>query len=405
MAAYAGDGTRATGLWSTPGVGPSRAGLVGCAFGGYPAILPYGSSPPDPPPRTSMTFVRLAGSGSYLPEARLSNHDLWEMASIRANFDVERARGSLKGLDDSSALSEAAVFDAWAQQVTGIEARRVLTPESGLTTEALCAGASSRALEAAGLEAGDLDLIFVCSLTGADEVPNMACTVAAQIGAPHLGGYTLNAACAGFVYGFASAVAFIRSGAARHVLVVSGDALSHITDYSDPKTAVLFGDGAGAVVLSASDEPGGVLGVPYLAGRYEREPLFLVGQGWESADDPHPKLQMGGGPRILRSAIASMTDAAEQALQSAGLTWDDVDLLVPHQANLRITMGLEKQLRSHDVAVLHTIQQYGNMSASTVPVALDEALRGKHGPLPAPATIVLTSIGGGYTTAAAVVRV
>ncbi len=352
-----------------------------------------------------MTSVRLAGSGSFLPDTVLTNDDLWAMASIRANFDVDRARGSLKGVEDASSLSDNQVFDAWAQQVTGIEARRVVTPENGLTTEDLCAGAATRALDAAGMEAQELDLIFVGSLTGADEVPNEACTIADRIGAPNLGGYTLNAACAGFVYAVASATAFIRSGAARNVLVISGDALSKITDYSDPKTAVLFGDGAGAVVLSASEEPGGVLGMPYLAGRYERDPLFLVGQGWETTDDPHPKLQMGGGPRILRSAIVSMADAAEQTLESAGLGWDDVDLLVPHQANLRITKGLEKMLAPHGVQVLHTIQQYGNMSASTVAVALDEALRGKHGALPDPATIVLTSIGGGYTTAAAAVQV
>lgn len=352
-----------------------------------------------------MTFVHLAGSGSFLPETSLHNRDLWAMASIRENFDVERARGSLKEVGDPAALSEIEVFDAWARQVTGIEARRVVTPESGLTTEDLCAGACERALEAAGLEARDLDMIFVGSLTGADEVPNMACTVAARIGAPNLGGYTLNAACAGFVYALATAVAFIRSGAARRVLIVSGDALSHVTDYSDPKTAVLFGDGAGAVILEASNEPGGILGTPHLSGRYERDPLYLVGQGWESDEEPSPKLRMGGGPRILRSAIVSMVEAAEEALRSAGLGWDEVDVLVPHQANLRITMGLEKQLADYDLRVIDTIRQYGNMSASTVAVALDEALRGKHGRLPEPATFVLTSIGGGYTTAAAVLRV
>lgn len=352
-----------------------------------------------------MTFVRITGSGSCLPETCLSNHDLWALDSIRANFDVERARGSLKTLANPAKLSDVEVFDQWARQVTGIEARRILTADRDRTTEDLCAEACRLALEAAEKEAGDMDLLFVASLTGADEVPNMACTVAARIGAPHLGGYTLNAACAGFVYGFATAVAFIRSGAARNVLVVSGDALSHVTDYADPKTAVLFGDGAGAVVLSASDEPGGVLGTPHLGGRYERDPLYLVGQGWETDEEPDPKLRMGGGPRILRSAIVSMAEAAERALESAGIGWDDVDLLVPHQANLRITQGLERQLREHDVKVLHTIQQYGNMSASTVAVALDEALRGKHGTLPEPATVVLTSIGGGYTTAAAVVQV
>lgn len=348
--------------------------------------------------------ARIAGSGRYLPENRLSNFDLYDMASIRDNFDVERARGSLRDETDVESLTPAEVFDLWSRQVTGIRERRVLAPESGMTTEDMCATAARGALETAGLDASELDLVLVGSLTGHDEVPNMACTVADRLGAPGLGGYTLNAACAGFVYGVATGWAMIRSGLARNVMVVSGDALSRITSYGDPKTAVLFGDGAGAVLLVPSEAGDGILGTPFLAGEYRREPLFLVGQGWEPDDDPHQKLAMEGGPRILRRAIATMADAGTAALESAGIGWEDVDLVVPHQANLRITKGLEKQLKLPNGRVLHTIHDYGNMSASTVAVTLDEALKGEHGSFPDPATIVLTAIGGGYSTAATVVR-
>ena len=347
--------------------------------------------------------ARIAGSGSYLPETRLTNFDLYEMQSIRDVFDVERARSSLRDVEAVESLSAAEVFDEWSRQVTGIRERRFLGRDEGLTTEYMCAEATRRGLTAAGMEASELDLLLVASLTGAEEVPNEACTVADLLGVPTLGGYTMNVACAGFVYALATANAFIRSGLARNIAVVSGDALSRVTSYSDPKTAVLFGDGTGAVILNKSTEGDGIIGTPHLSASYDRDPLFLVGQGWETEEEPLPRLHMEGGPRILRRAILNMTGIAETALTSTGRGWDDVDLVIPHQANLRITKGIEKQLNLAKGRVLHTIEHYGNLSASTVAVTLDEALRGVHGPLPDPALIVLTAIGGGYTSAAAVV--
>lgn len=348
--------------------------------------------------------VRVAGSGSYLPPSAVDNFQLFELESIRENFDVGRARASLRRVEDVEGLSPAEVFDHWSLQVTGIRERRILTPETGLTTEDMCAEAGRRALEMAGMDAAELDLLIVASLTVSDEVPNAACTVAAKLGVPDLGGYTLNAACAGFVYAVATGYAFMRSGIARNVLVISGDALSRVTNYSDPKTAVLFGDGAGAVVLRPGSDGEGVLGPPYLSGEYDREPLYLVGQGWESEDDPFPKLHMAGGPQILRQAIVSMAEVAQRALEAANRTWEEVDVVIPHQANLRITKGLEKQLRLPKGRVIHTIERYGNVSASSVAIALDEVLRGRRGALPDPALIVLTAVGGGYTTAGAVIR-
>lgn len=354
---------------------------------------------------TSHTTARIAGSGSYVPETRVDNFELYTLESIREDFDVERARGALHNVENADALPAEEVFDLWARQVTGIRERRILSPESGLTTEDMCAQASLRALKAAGLEPGDLDLILVASLTETDTVPNPACTIASMIGVPKLGGYTLNAACAGFVYALVSGWTSIRAGFVRNVLVVSGDALSRVVDYSDVTTAVVFGDGAGAVVLQPSDGDDGILGTPVLGGDYDREPLYLVGQGWETDEEPVPALRMLGGPRILRNAIVAMADFADRALEAADRSWADVDVLIPHQANLRITKGLEKQVDLPKGRVIHNIEWYGNMSASTVPITLDEVLRGKHGELPDPALIVLTAIGGGYTTTAVAIEV
>ena len=346
--------------------------------------------------------VRIAGTGSYLPETVLDNHDLFARPSIRENFELERARGSLRGVEDPERLAPEEVFDLWARQVTGIRERRVLDPEGRVTTEEMCAEAGRRALSMAGLEPGDLDLILVGSVSASDTVPNAACTVADRLGVPGLGGFTLNAACAAYVYALAVAHAFILAGLSRHVLAISGDALSHITDYSDPKTAVLFGDGAGAAVLAPADGEHGILGRPVLVGDYQRDPLYMIGQGWETPEEPEPKLRMGGGPRVLKQAITSMAEVAERALETAGRAWEEVDFVVPHQANLRITKGLEKQLELPNGRVVHAIEEYGNMSASTVGLTLDEVVRGRRGEVPDPALLVLTAVGGGYTTGALV---
>lgn len=353
---------------------------------------------------TSELTARIAGSGSFLPPTVLDNEELFRLGTIRENFDLERARASLRGVKAVEQLSPAEVFDLWSRQLTGIRERRILAPESGMTTEGMCAEAGRRALEMAGMEAAEVDCIVVASLTGADQVPNTACTVAELLDVPHLGGFTLNAACAGFVYALATGYALVRSGMARTVLSISGDTLSRVTDYSDPKTAVLFGDGAGAVVLTASTDGGGIQGRPRLTGDYDRNPLYLIGQGWESEEEPFPKLHMTGGPQMLKKAIVSMARVADQALSWAERDWDEVDFVIPHQANLRITKGLERHLRLKKGRVIHTIECYGNLSASTVSVALDEVLRGQHGPVPDPALILLTAVGGGYTTASAVIE-
>ncbi len=352
----------------------------------------------------SQRVSRIRGTGSFLPPTVLTNAQLFEVESIRDGFDVERARSSLRDEGDAESLAPVEVFDRWARQVTGIRERRVAAADDGLTTEAMCAHASRDALDRAGIDARDVDLILVASVTPSDNVPNAACTVGHLLGIPETGGFTLNGACTGFVHALAAAHGFIQSGTAEVVLAVAGDVLTRITNYGDPTTAVLFSDGAGAAVLTAGSESG-VLGPPFLSADYAREHLYIVGQGWETEADPRPRLRMGGGPRVLRRAIQAMANAADEALSRAGLDWDTVDLVVPHQANLRITRGLENHLELPRGRVVHTIERYGNCSAATVGIALDESLRGVHGPLPDPARVVLTAVGGGYTTAAMVVDI
>jgi len=345
--------------------------------------------------------ARLAGSGKFLPPSRMDNVALFEKEGIRANFDVERARLSLRDVEDPGSLSPVEVFDRWARQVTGIRERRIVTPEGGLSTEDLCVEASRRALDAAGMSSSDLDFIVVASVTAREDVPNMSCTVASSLGIPRVPGMTVNAACAGFVYALGVGTAYIRSGMCRNVLVVAGDALSRVTDYADPKTAILFADGAGAVVLTADGtEREGVRGDPYHESDYSPDHLYMRGGAWPVAGEPQPILHMGGGPHVLRQAIQAMQRMAEEALAGSGLGWDEVHYVVPHQANLRITKGLERHLPlGEEGRVVHTIRDYGNLSASTVGVALDEVLRGEHGPLPDPTHLLLTAVGGGYTSA------
>jgi len=355
---------------------------------------------------TSVPQAFVAGSGRYLPQQSVDNFQLYEMESIRRAFDVDMARGSLRGIEpqEAAGLTAAEVFDRWSVQVTGIRERRIMDPAVDRCAEWMCAEAGRTALADAGMEASELDLLLVASLTELDVVPNAACTVGAMLGVPTTPGFVLNAACAGFVYALAAGYAFVTSGSARNVLVISGDFLTGITDYSDPKTAVLFGDGAGAVVLTAEGGRGRLLAAPYTTADYSPKHLNLTGQAVMLPGDAIPKLGMGGGPNVLRNAIKSMVGVAERALERTDLDWTDVDVVVPHQANKRITAGIEKALKLPRIRVIDVIETYGNSSASTVPIALDEALRGLHGPLPPTANIVLTAVGGGYTSGGAVIE-
>ncbi len=347
--------------------------------------------------------VHVAGTGHYLPDNAVTNADLYALPEIRSGFDVEKARGSLRTLDPDAAarLAPEEVFDRWALQLTGVSARRVLPDEPGSTTEHMCAEAGRRALAHAGMDAAELDFLVVASLTAYEDVPNAGATVAARIGRPDLPGFVMNAACSGFVHALSVAHALVAAGIRDDVLVVAGDALSRITNYGDPKTAVLFGDGSGAAIVTSRPSRGRLLGPPVLEGEYSPDHLNLTGLGWGDPTGLEHKLSMAGGAHVLRQAIRTMEGAADRALALTPVGWDDVDFVIPHQANERITQGLEKTLGLKKGRVLHRIAEIGNVSASTVPIVLDELLRGRHGELPRPARIVLTAVGGGYASGAA----
>lgn len=350
--------------------------------------------------------VYIAGTGHYVPDMVVDNLELYAVPGIRAAFDVDRARTSLRSVDPTAAdsLSDAEIFDGWARQLTGIGSRRLLPTGDETTVEDMCAAACRRALEHGGMDASDVDFIVAASLTAHEIVPNTAVTIAARLGVPGVPGFVLNTACAGFIHALSVGYLYVAGGQARNVLIVTGDALSRVTNYDDPKTAVLFADGAGAVLLSADPARGRVLGPPFMAAEYSPDHLNLVGQGWGSNGGPDHKLSMAGGANVLRHAIRTMRDASDTALERAGVAWDEVDAVVPHQANARITMGLERTLKLSRGRVIHAIDGLGNVSASSVPITLDRLIRGEHGSLAERARIVLTAVGGGYASGAAVVE-
>lgn len=350
--------------------------------------------------------VYLAGTGHYVPDRLVDNIELFEFPGIRDAFDVDRARTSLRSVDPEAAdtRTDAEIFDGWARQLTGIGSRRLLPDGDDVTAEDMCVRAGRRALEHAGVSAADLDFIVAASLTAREIVPNTAVTMADRLGVPGVPGFVLNTACAGFIHALSVGYSYVVSGLARDVLVVSGDALSRVTNYQDPKTAVLFADGAGAALLTAEPGRGRVLGPPFLAAEYSPDHLNLAGPGWGSNGGSNHKLSMAGGANVLRHAIRTMRDASDAALQRVDVTWDEVDAVIPHQANGRITLGLERMLRLSRGRVIDAIDGLGNVSASSVPITLDRLLRGEHGPLADHARIVLTAVGGGYASGAAVVE-
>jgi 3-oxoacyl-[acyl-carrier-protein] synthase-3 len=336
-------------------------------------------------------YARIAGTGSYLPKRRLSNEQIEKIVS---NFDAQRA-----GMP----------FPQWIEKVTGIRTRCFVDDED---TETMAAFAAQKALDAAGMKAGEIDFIIVSSFTPTRDIPNLACSVGHLIGAENIGGLPLNTACAGFVYGLSLGYALIKADVYKNVLVVSSETLSRVTDYGDPTTAVLFADGAGAAILQASEEKG--IGSPaYLnsifAEHFElknsdaanpREVIKVKGKEFV----PRHTLHMPGGPQVLRKAVNGMADALLKALEKSTYELSDLDVVIPHQANRRITNGLIEKLKLPEKKVCRVIETIGNTSAASVAIALDMAVRGETSNVKIKAgdKVGLTVIGGGYSIASIV---
>lgn len=294
--------------------------------------------------------------------------------------------------------------DEWITRRTGISERHI-SEENEYTTD-LAAKASLAAIHDAGLTPEDIDLIILATVTPDYFTPSCACVVQEKIGAVNAMAFDYNAACSGFVVGTVIAGQFIETGVYKHVLVVAADVLSKATDYKDRATCVLFGDAAGAAVLSATDEPGVLsfdMGADGTGGKTITSLAFRN-------DEEETEKRISGrketiwmaGQSVMKFAVKAMADSSQRALDKAGLTYDDIALVVPHQANYRIVESAIKRMGITDDKVILTIQKYGNTSASCIPVALHEAVA--TGKIKKGDKIVLVGFGGGLTYAACVLQ-
>lgn len=318
-----------------------------------------------------MTYARIVGTGSYLPERILTNADLENMVDTT---------------------------DAWIYDRTGIRQRHLAAPAE--TTSDLALQAARRALEAADLGPEQLDLILVATTTPDQVFPSTACLLQAKLGVAGCPAFDLQAVCSGFVYALATADQFIRSGQARSVLVVGAETLSRITDYTDRSNCILWGDGAGAAVLVASDAPG-IISTHLHANGAQRSLLEVPG-GISRPDEPDWKIRMEGRA-VFKVAVNTLDQIVDEALAYNGLDKSDLDWLVPHQANIRIIQATAKKLAMSMDHVVVTVDTHGNTSAASIPLALDVAVR--DGRIQ-PGQLVLTeAFGGGFTWGAALIRI
>jgi 3-oxoacyl-[acyl-carrier-protein] synthase-3 len=321
-----------------------------------------------------VTYAAITGWGKCLPPAKLNNHDLASM------------------LDTT---------DEWVVSRTGIRERRI----SHVGLEELGYVAAARALAAAGLPGSSIELIVFGTCSHDDQVPNMASGIQRRIGAQPAAAYDINTACTSFLYGLSTATALIRTGVVRNALVIGAELISPFMDWSDRDVAVLFGDGAAAVVLEKSDEPQGVLAQKLGCYGDAREILRVQGMGGLYANRGVlygvTRWQFEG-QEIFKRAVQGMSSACDDALAQLNLKADDIDLVVPHQANLRIIEAVARRTHVPMDKVYVTIQDYGNMSSATVPVALCDALEA--GRVLPGSLLMMPSFGGGLSFCAHVVR-
>lgn len=324
----------------------------------------------------SLRPVGIIGTGKYVPERILTNQDLEQMVETN---------------------------DEWIVTRTGIRERRLAS--SAEATSDLALEASKRAIAAAGLTAEDIDLIIVATITPDMFFPSTACLLQDKLGAKQAAAFDLSAACSGFIYGLATASSMISSGMYNHILVVGAETLSRITDYTDRNTCILFGDGAGAVVLGEVAEGRGFRSFELGADGGGGELLKVSGGGSRlpaSADSLEAKqhyIYMAGN-EVFKFAVRIMGSAAEDALSKAGMTKEDVDLLVPHQANIRIIQSALNRLNLPEEKAMINLDKYGNMSAASIPVALAEAV--EQGRVKEGDCLVFVGFGGGLTWGASV---
>jgi 3-oxoacyl-[acyl-carrier-protein] synthase-3 len=321
-----------------------------------------------------LNYSRIVGTGGYLPEKVLTNADLEQMIETTAGWIVER---------------------------TGVEERHIAAP--GETTCDLAEHASRRALDAAGLEPGDIDLIVLGTTTPDHVFPSVATQLQHRLGCYGGAAFDVQAVCTGFVYALDIADRFIRTGAARRALVVGADTFTRIIDWNDRGTCILFGDGAGAVVLAGADEPGIIDSRLGADGRY-KELLWVpagVSGGYDQTRQNAAFVEMRGS-EVFKVAVTTLKDIAEQILAANQMTVADVDWLIPHQANRRILAATAKRLGLPAERMVDCVRTHGNTSAASVPLALDVAVR--DGRIQRGQTLLLEGFGGGFTWGAVLVK-
>ncbi|EMR12925.1 3-oxoacyl-(acyl carrier protein) synthase III [Methylophaga lonarensis MPL] len=319
-----------------------------------------------------MIYSKIAGTGSYLPEKVLTNKDLENM--------VETS-------------------DDWITERTGIKKRHIA--EAHQSTTDLAFHAAERAIEAAGLQSSDIDLIIVATTTPTRIFPSTASLVQEKLGINSgCPAFDLQAVCTGFVYALTVADKFIKSGSVRNALVIGAETLSRIVDWTDRNTCVLFGDGAGAVVLSASDSAGILSTHIHCDGSYNQ--LLHVPTGPGSAvtsDAAYIDMQ---GNEVFKVAVKTLSSIVDETLESSGLEKHDIDWLIPHQANIRIISATAKKLSMSMERVVVTVHDHGNTSAASIPLALDTAVR--DGRIQRGETLLFEAFGGGFTWGSALIK-
>jgi len=314
-----------------------------------------------------MIYSRIAGTGRYLPERILTNADLEKIV-------------------DTS--------DEWIRTRTGIEQRHVASEEE--VTSDLCVEAAKIAMQEAGVTVEDIDLIVVGTTSPDLIFPNIATIIQHKMGIPACAAFSVEAACTGFVYALSSADKFVRSGDTKCALVIGAEIITKLIDWNDRSTCVLFGDGAGAVILQPSDEQGIISTHLGADGQYKDLLYYPVGvsSNLAAAGVGDSRILMKGND-VFKVAVRTLASVAQEALDANGLELDDIDWLIPHQANLRIIQATAKRLGLSMDKVIQTVQVHGNTSAASVPMALDVGIR--DGRIKRGQTLLLEAFGGGFT--------
>lgn len=321
-----------------------------------------------------MTYARITGTGSYLPE------------KVLTNFDLEK-------IVDTT--------DQWIRERTGIEKRHIAL--EGQTTADLAERAARNAIESAGLKPQDIDLIVLATTTPDRIFPSTACILQSRLDIHGCAAFDIQAVCTGFIYALSVAEKFIKTGSAKRALVVGAETFSRLLNWEDRGTCVLFGDGAGAVVLEASEETGILSTHLHADGDYES--LLMVphgiSQGFDTMTEFNSKVQMKGN-EVFKMAVNTLGRIVDETLEANNLKKSDIDWLVPHQANKRIILATARKLKMSMDHVVMTVQEHGNTSAASVPLALDTAVR--DGRIQKGEMLLLEAFGGGFTWGSALCR-